>query len=371
MRLASALTGSAALVVGSLGCSAILGLQEPTIDNAIEGGTGGDGGSNCAKDCLGGECKAGVCQPVAIALNQGGPFMLTAFGSRIYWTNVIGSTVMSADKVDASTTLLAATGSGVDSPIGLDVDDSGVYFANNGSSGTVIRCDLDGCPSPQVLYDAGFGNSDLHLNGGSVYYLEADFNEIDRVPVGGGPMVPVAMPDTANNFALLARIATDGTYIYWSETYNDKIVRKKLSGGAAQTIYSLPTNAAPSPLLIDGTTLYFATLGGANGAGSIAYGNTDGTGGVQTLAAAQHYPYALAIDSTDVYWTTEGDFDMNSKLTAPGGVFRCAKTGCGGTPVELASGINDGRGIAVDDRAIYWASFETGTGDGKIWRLAK
>jgi hypothetical protein len=375
-----------ALSGGLVACGAILGLSEPTLDNSIGdgGGGGGDGActsttsdplncGTCGHDCLGGACMAGQCQPFLLAKNQAGPFMVTQFADRVFWTDFEGSTVQSADKVDASMNLIASGTNGADMPIGLAVDDSGVYFANNGTSGTVLACSNPAnCQVATTLFDAGFGNSDLALNGGDVYWLQSYGDEVDRVPITGGNYQTLAMTDTNSNAALLARIATDGQFIYWSETNNDIVRRKSLTGGTPTTIYTVSSGSAPSALLLDTGVLYFATFGVNNGTGTIASGSPDGTGGAQTLAASQHNPYALASDSEAIYWTAECDFDTSENVVmGTGGVLSCAKAGCGGNPTVLATGLSDARGIAVDDVAIYFATFETGMGDGKIWRLAK
>ena len=134
----------------------------------------------------------------------------------------------------------------------------------------------------------------------------------------------------------------------------------------------MSAGSAPSALLIDTAVLYFTTFGVNNGTGTISSGSPAGTGGAQTLAASQHNPYAITSDQTTIYWTAECDFDTSENVVMnTGGVLSCAKTGCGGSPTVLATGLTDARGIAVDDVAIYFATFETGNGDGKIWRLAK
>lgn len=349
-----------ALGIGAttLACGAILGLQEPTVDNTIEGGGGdgqqGDGGSKT---------------PVPIAKNQGGPFFVAQYGARVAWTNFIGNSVGSVDKFDGSATLVAADPL-ADQPIGIAMDSTGLYFANSGLSGTVLHCAGDTCSSSDVVFDGGFTNTDLARNGTFVYFLQADGDEVDRMAPDGTGRQSIATTDTNNFGRLLSRIATDGQNIYWSENFNDKILRKPIGSGSPTTIFTASSGAGPCALLVDGQTLFFAVLGADNGKGTVSSANLDGSN-VQTLAASQRFPYALAVDANYIYWTTEGDFDTNNKPTGNGGVYRCSKSGCGGSPDQLVSGLVDARGIAVDDVNIYYATFETGSGDGVVWKLAK
>jgi hypothetical protein len=346
----------------TLACGAILGLQEPTVDDTLETGADSGGGDGPKGD-------GGPNVPVAIAKNQGGPFFVAQYGARVAWTNFIGNSVASADKVDGSMTLVAADPL-ADQPIGIAMDDGGLYFANSGLSGTVLHCKGDTCSPSDVVYDGGFTNTDLARNGAFVYFLQADGNEVDRMAPDGTGRQSIATTDTNNFGRLLSRIATDGQYIYWSENFNDTILRKPIGSGTPQTIFTASSGAGPSALLVDGQTLFFAVLGADNGKGTISSSGLDGSN-VQTLATAQRFPYALAVDANYIYWTTEGDFDTNNKPTGNGGVFRCSKSGCGGSPDQLASNLTDARGIAVDDTNIYYATFETGSGDGVIWKLAK
>lgn len=69
-----------------------------------------------------------------------------------------------------------------------------------------------------------------------------------------------------------------------------------------------------------------------------------------TLAAGQGGAYAIAIDSTNVYWTNIGGTVMKVPIA-------------GGT--TLASGQSSPEGIAVDATSVYW----TNSGAGTVMKL--
>jgi hypothetical protein len=67
-------------------------------------------------------------------------------------------------------------------------------------------------------------------------------------------------------------------------------------------------------------------------------------GAPTTLAASQNYPYAIAVDSASVYWTTYyGGTVMKVSLD-------------GGTTTVLVSGQNSPQDIAVDATSVYWTT---------------
>jgi hypothetical protein len=78
----------------------------------------------------------------------------------------------------------------------------------------------------------------------------------------------------------------------------------------------------------------------------------DGGGtGATVLASGLQNPYALAIDATNVYFTTN----------FPGGaVYRCPKTGCGGAPSEIAGNQGGPHALALAGERLFWANVDEG-----------
>jgi titin len=73
---------------------------------------------------------------------------------------------------------------------------------------------------------------------------------------------------------------------------------------------------------------------------------------VFSVEPGQPSPFALAVDSSNIYWT-------DSQTLAPGAVFQ-APLG-GGSPMTLASGLNQPNCVAVGSGQVFW-----GTGDAYI-----
>ena len=68
-----------------------------------------------------------------------------------------------------------------------------------------------------------------------------------------------------------------------------------------------------------------------------------------TLASGQDYPYAITVDSENVYWSTFGTYGSND-----GTVMKVSVDG--GAPVQLASHQGAPGSIGVDATSIYWST---------------
>jgi hypothetical protein len=75
------------------------------------------------------------------------------------------------------------------------------------------------------------------------------------------------------------------------------------------------------------------------GAISVAHLGDD----LDPVATGERNAHAIAVDATNVYWTSTGD-----------GAVRKRQRDLGGPPVTLASGQDAPTDLAIDDTDIYW-----------------
>jgi hypothetical protein len=75
----------------------------------------------------------------------------------------------------------------------------------------------------------------------------------------------------------------------------------------------------------------------------------------RVLASGQATPAGIVLSGTSVYWVNLGMLAPDGGPRVGSQIVTCAKTGCGGSPLVLATGSWDGMSeLAVDDTDVYW-----------------
>jgi hypothetical protein len=142
-------------------------------------------------------------------------------------------------------------------------------------------------------------------------------------------------------------LALDDANIYWSDSSPQGTATlwrlPKLADPGVQPQAMSQVNGSIQSVAADGTGVYFGW-----GDQSATTGDVVAlSGGTSTNVAAAQAPNSIALDGTNVYWTTDS-------LTLPRGVFRAAKAG-GATPTKLVTSTSGGSlHAAVADGLLFW-----------------
>jgi hypothetical protein len=208
-----------------------------------------------------------------LATNQGGMYSLAIDSQNVYWAS--GTAVASAPLAGGTPTTLATN---QDSSQGVAVDANNVYWTTY-LGGTVMSVPIGG-GNPTTLASNWLEATAIAVDATDVYW--ADYlGATAMVPIGGGS------PSAVSGVHGAQSLAVDSTNLYWS---GGVVAAVPLGGGSATTLFSCGRQG----LALDATTVYFGC-----GVSSV---NKDGTGFVYL---SNGLPWAIAVDSTSVYWTDQ------------------------------------------------------------------
>ena len=307
----------------------------------------------CGRDCLGGTCTAGVCQPFALATGQTSPAGLVVDpgpAGRVYWTNrSADGTIASVDKAGGPVVVLA---SGQDLPGGIAMNATHLFWSNaaTGPNGTIVsvpKSNAADAGAPLLLASDQTVPLAVAVHGGRVYWTNAVNNvgSVSAVDVNGG-VVDVVASD--QDFP--TGIAADDAGVFWVTHDGGRLMTLDLLTVPPQ-IRELATDLVqPAGLVLDTTNIYWSELSGNIRRRSKLSGAT-----TQLLADQQGLPLSVAVDGIHVYWTD----NLNGTI---------GRTPKGGGAVEtIASAQNGPMYVVVDNLSVYW----TNGGDGTIMRRAK
>jgi hypothetical protein len=351
----------------------------------------------CGHDCLGGTCGpmvdggASVCQPVPIAAAQPiGPWGIALSAGNVYWSNSVTNQILTAAKDGGGVNVVAhdpQDGGEVSSPADLQTDDKFVYWMDNLSNsdmtnpGRIARCPLAGCGdaastvvATNIGYPIGLKVDDAGVYWGD-YYSGAILaaNKTD----GGIRLLTV---DSAQSVA--QDLAVDPSYVYWSTSSEYDRVSKDAGGpdgGPYSQLYvtGLFLDRPVSPgIAIDDTNLYFVINTDPDGLVQFIPKGGVGSGQPTTIASSLHNPFRVAVDATNVYWVNQGP-DTGSDPAGgvsqflSGTIMMCPKAGCPAGPTLLAQNQAWPMYIAVDDQAVYWTNQGNNLNDGAVMKVAK
>lgn len=213
----------------------------------------------------------------------------------------------------------------------------GAETCAGGTCGSMLVIDNIAMPSAiAVAGDDVYVTSEVAAPNGSLFTCKTGGCAMP-VPLVGGMSKPNA-------------VAVDGTWIYFSSS--DKFLRRcQRPACAAPTTFG---NDSFSAIKVQPTALYAVSEFNAYAARIL-----EGDGGVLTLSISN--PLAIAVDTSAVFMTVD--------TGTQGGILTCPLSGCVplGRGPQIALTTRDLRGIAVDEKDIYW----TETDKGRVMKMSK
>jgi hypothetical protein len=146
----------------------------------------------------------------------------------------------------------------------------------------------------------------LVVVGNALYYTDYHNADIGMVPIVGN--LPVIVTTTnANPYGLATDYGPNASppfHLYWTTQGGDAgSVQALTLGGDAGPLTLASDQAGPQGIATDGTYVYWTNFDG----GTVMGAPVGGTGPAVVLASHQHAPAFVALDSANVYWTNSGD----------------------------------------------------------------
>jgi hypothetical protein len=260
------------------------------------------------------------------------------------WTG----TRLACSCVPSTQVVTLATGVSIDQ---LALDANNVYFTDPGA-GAVLSVPKAGGGSTTIATGQSLPEP-IAADATGVYWLDAgrDLATVMRDSWAGLQTLAVRQ-----NFA--SGLAIDGSFVYWASEHC--IVREPIGGGTATCVVEGGGGADdtnPGTLLVDAANAYWV-----NGAGSaVLYGPLSG-GRATEIASGQAYTTGLAIDASNVYWTTSGPGGTaGTVMKKP--IQSLASPGVAPTQLLSLSGAGPSS-LATDGAHLYFTTYQ-----GSVMRL--
>jgi hypothetical protein len=352
----AAMDASDALDQGPAACTAKSADCDGDEDNGCETDitTSGVNCGSCGRDCLGGACAAGLCQPVVLATSQEMPAGLavdvTGAGGRVYWTNRVDLGKVSS--VAKSGGLITVHAPGQPRPGGIVVDGTYMYWNNSGltaNAGSIWKAEKETASDAAGPMELAAGQDEpfaIALTGTKLSWTNVVVNtgSVATVDINGTGLATIA-----SNQNRPGGIACDTLAGYWTVVGEGEIW--KWSGDPPVSSIFLAGLVSPTSIAIDMSYVYWADVGGSvSRATRLSSPPT-----ALPLVNNQGLILGLAVDGLHMYWADNSN----------GRVMRSLKAG--GSAEVVADQQQGPFAIALDNDSVFW----TNTDDGTIMRRVK
>jgi hypothetical protein len=321
----------------------------------------------CGRDCLGGACVAGVCQPVVLGSEFTSPSAAALSATHVYFREGAqgAGRILRIPKAGGNAEVVAQ---GVSNLVGVAIGGEQLYFASGNAAtlgeGQVLRADLDGNNQRAFSPLRAPGIFSLIVPGLNVWYTERNALStlVYRTPLlsQGDPGAGVEAEFETVPGVLSSMTVNSGCLFYVAQNAPQQIMRNCTAGAAAEVHYAAgsdeivfqPAESTDGDYLYfaQGTTLSRIALDPPAGAEALVSGRV----GAPTADGEALYYMSRVVDGV-IGCSSEFDLLRASKVP-----------GAGAPTVLLARPLPCPSALALDDAAVYWTS-----GSGVVMKLAK
>jgi hypothetical protein len=294
----------------------------------------------CGRTCPGGTCTGGACQATTLGS--------ISDGTDLNGITVVGSTVCVSDADDGDIFCLPATGgmptvsvSGQNGPYWMATDGTNLYWTDDDASSAFGRVEENG----SVLSGSEEGAAVIAVTSSGLAAWDDSMEDTIRAYVGG---TAVTVASGQNN---PTSVAVSGTSVFWTSFTTSPgtiaVCANVTSTGCSTSIQTLWQVAATS-LATDSTYVYWTLSTTPGGVFRCAQSGCVGNMATQIYSGGQ--PVEIVTDATNVY------FSDSSNNT----IEWCPVTGCpGNVPNLLAANAGNPPEIALDASSLYWTNAAT------------
>ena len=328
------------------GCALLVPLDDLRDGGSVDAGDGGCGDTQSSRDscgacghsCLGGDCLAGVCQPVPLASVQPSAGSILVDGAFVYW--IAGGEIrrVATASVDGGTWSRVG-GAGIGGTSGLLAALAPNLYAVSGNTLVVVpESEPSNGNPPTVIASFMVTNVASYAVDATHDYLYVTSTAlctgasciIASAPDGGGA-APVADPLQPGQLVL-----DEGKVFFFSQD-----VIESVAVGSPAKLLATESAGATTSIAADDAGVY-VTVDTVGVVGAIPRDGFDG-GAPLPIASGLSHPRLAAAGAGLLAWYTDD------------GLMACNPANCSGTQKTYApSSKANVSSVAIDAQAIYW-----------------